>query len=643
MTPSEAAKLLDLPLDATSEQLEARFLELRTRLEDKIAKAPTPGLKAKYRESLEQITAAFESLTLAADSSALPVLNKQSAVSAQPSAPGPASPRAASSASGLRSQVSGLPTKPKSSSKEFLIVALIAVAVLGVGGWFVMKTRADHAAAADKARLEALAKTEAEQRVAAEKAEQQRQAEAARLAGEEEKARRATAEKAEQERRDRALALLRSQLAQLKVQAEALFVDEPTKAARRLSELKSDERALAREKETGALARLRAQVDAQQNYVDTLEAILGRHPAKSTQAQATELVGARELEPATEAVALFTSQLAKLDTLVSEARQKVEGALYGILRVENSSAEVQWTFTDGFGEIHRGSGAQTIPRVGIGTGRIDFSRAGWPGLSQSVLIRRGATATAAAEFRPARLTLTGTPAGAAFALSNGQKGTIPAEVEVIPGKVQLSVQLVDHSPHSEQLELGFGEARTVKVALEQEPMWSVAELTDLAQRITNQVAMGIPYTSKLYSLSSSDPGMLVAVSSAMPLNATVPAYPMPDPTLLLARGQAVPVYFGGWNGNTFVNQGTRASNPQFLPVDQDLRPNCGGVVHLAGMIEPRNGRWISTPVVFATSNPALAAAAQQWVNSVRLSLAGPAPAAGVTQYRVLFSIRFRAR
>ena len=47
MTPAEASRLLDLPDHATPDQLEARFTELRTKLEEKIGNAPTPGLKAK--------------------------------------------------------------------------------------------------------------------------------------------------------------------------------------------------------------------------------------------------------------------------------------------------------------------------------------------------------------------------------------------------------------------------------------------------------------------------------------------------------------------------------------------------------------------------------------------------------------------
>src|SRR5688572_12348828 len=137
MTAADAAKLLELPADATPEQLEARFLELRARFEDKIAKAPTPGLKAKYRESLEQITAAFETLTLSADGSSLPVLQKQSAGSYQPSVSNAAPLGGPATAGSPRGISASSPVPKKSgSSKEFLIVAFIAVAALGAGGWF---------------------------------------------------------------------------------------------------------------------------------------------------------------------------------------------------------------------------------------------------------------------------------------------------------------------------------------------------------------------------------------------------------------------------------------------------------------------------------------------------------------------------
>src|SRR6478609_8144812 len=134
MTPAEAAKLLEVAPDATPEQLEARFLDLRRKLEDKIAKAPTPGLQAKYRDTLAQITTAFETLTLAADSSSLPVLHKPSAVSDQPSAGSTApaghslgdgrSPRTAAPAVPAPAPVA---KKKSGNSKEFVFVALFAV------------------------------------------------------------------------------------------------------------------------------------------------------------------------------------------------------------------------------------------------------------------------------------------------------------------------------------------------------------------------------------------------------------------------------------------------------------------------------------------------------------------------------------
>ncbi|MDZ4797703.1 MAG: hypothetical protein SGI92_06035, partial [Bryobacteraceae bacterium] len=202
MTPPDAAKLLELPLDATPEQLEARFLELRSKLEDKIAKAPTPGLKAKYRESLAQMTEAFETLTLAADSSTLPVLKKQEAGdrSQKPEHQTGVTAPAQSAPPNQKSKIQN--PKP---GKEFLIVAIIAVLVLAGGGWFIMKTRAENA---ERANVEAAAKAEAQ----AEKARQESQFSALRAAQAEAKIRWETAER------------------------------ELSAAERRLSELKSDQR-----------------------------------------------------------------------------------------------------------------------------------------------------------------------------------------------------------------------------------------------------------------------------------------------------------------------------------------------------------------------------------------------------------------
>lgn len=99
MTAAEAAKLLDLAPGTAPEQIEARFADLRAKLEDKVAKAPTPGLRDKYRSSLALVTSAFETLTLNADTDSLPSLRRGSAATPSPArTPPPATPPPASTA-----------------------------------------------------------------------------------------------------------------------------------------------------------------------------------------------------------------------------------------------------------------------------------------------------------------------------------------------------------------------------------------------------------------------------------------------------------------------------------------------------------------------------------------------------------------
>jgi TonB family protein len=294
MLPADAAKVLDLPPDATPEQIEARFLELRRKLEDKIAKAPTPGLQAKYRESLAEITTAFEALTLAADSSSLPVTTKQGTGSKEPGVtPGaPVSAPASSSPSGLRSQVSGLPTaRRKSGSKEFAIVALIALALLGGGGWFVMKTRAENA--------------ENERIAAEQKLQANREAEAQKKSQEEEKVRLAAAEKAEKERLAGQLASLKSRFAELDIAYEAVMRSEAL-AERELADMKSELRGLARDTANAETRRLEQRISAQTAYLAWLRQTLPTHPASVHRARAASLLESRSIAEAAKAVDAYT-------------------------------------------------------------------------------------------------------------------------------------------------------------------------------------------------------------------------------------------------------------------------------------------------------------------------------------------------
>jgi len=300
MSPADAAKLLDLPADASPEQLEARFHELRTKLEEKIGKAPTPGLKAKYRESLDEITQAFETLTLAADSSALPVTQKQGAGSREPGTGRPA-PIDSAPSSPLQAPRSG---GRKSGGKEFALVAIIAVVVLAGGGWFVLKTRAENA---EKTRIAAEQKAEAE-----------RLAEAKRKTAEEDKLRAATAEKAERERQDRLLVQLRSRMAELNVGIDAALRSEQT-AERDLNELKSQERDL---KGTDSLEarRLAAQVRAQDRYMRWLREFLPSHPVRVARARTEELISARAVDDAGPAVDGYATALTQMQADLVQQR-----------------------------------------------------------------------------------------------------------------------------------------------------------------------------------------------------------------------------------------------------------------------------------------------------------------------------------
>jgi len=140
MTPAEAAKLLELPADATPEQLEARVLDLRRKLEDKVAKAPTPGLQAKYRETLVLVTTAFETLTLAGDSDSLPMLRRAS-VTAAPTAPAQAPTEVAPVAVPATSPAPAVSSGPRRRVWRRVRIGALAV-VLGLAAivWWYTST-----------------------------------------------------------------------------------------------------------------------------------------------------------------------------------------------------------------------------------------------------------------------------------------------------------------------------------------------------------------------------------------------------------------------------------------------------------------------------------------------------------------------
>jgi hypothetical protein len=405
MSPADAAKLLDLPIDATPELLEARFLELRRKLEDKIAKAPTPGLQAKYRESLAEITTAFETLTLAADSSALPIAQKSQVSS-------PVAKRLDEPAIALATAGGFQPAKrAKSGGKEFILVAVVAVVILAAGGWFVMKTRAENA---EKARLAAAAKTE-----------QERLAEATRVAAELKK----QAEEAERGRLEKLSAQLRADLAEAKIGWEAIEREERT-AERRLTELKSDLRNL-RDVPAGRLAESRAMVAAQQGYYDWLSDTLARHPAKIARGRAEEMLAARQPDDAHPVIQEMSSALRSLETEISRRRQDAL-VLDGILAIK-THPNAKWVVMDAFGRVHRGKGPAAIDGVAIGRAEAEFTLPFWKPRKETIPVVAGKTVEMSAEFATYNYALESKPTGATVLLADGTAvGTTPVRLQDLP-------------------------------------------------------------------------------------------------------------------------------------------------------------------------------------------------------------------
>jgi cytoskeletal protein RodZ len=428
MSPLDAAKLLEVAPDATPEQIESRFLELRTKLEDKIAKSPTPGLKEKYRATLTEITTAFETLAITADSSSLPVLRRETPPTTEGGRPAPDAGGQKSEASPIRPLATAhrAPVAKRSGGREFALVAVIAVAVLGGGGWFVMKTRAENA---EKERVAAEAKAAAEQKAAQEK----KQAEDARLAKD-------AADKAEKERQDRLFTQLRTRMAELNVPYDALMRTEQA-ADRELSDLKSQEREQARDNKGGptpAMRRLSAQVQAADRYTAWLHDTLPVHPAKIAKAKADELISARSVDDAAPAVEAFAAGIQKMQSDIAAAKASM--AVTGSVDLTSNLTGTTWQFTDGFGIARTGTSPQKVDDVASGRASVIFRRAGWPDVTRNIEVKAGAKASVAADFPIGSARITSNPAGAAVKQGAALLGVTPLDLtQVPPGPLEVRV------------------------------------------------------------------------------------------------------------------------------------------------------------------------------------------------------------
>jgi len=454
MTPTEAAKLLDLPPDATPEQLEARFLELRRKLEDKIAKAPTPGLKAKYRDSLSEITTAFESLTLAADTSDLPVLQRAAKVER-------VVPNALSGNSPLPAPSS--PPPARKSNREFLLVAIIAVVVFAAGGWFILKTRAE---SAERARVEAAAKAEADQRATLAKAE-------------------AETEKARQETQ---FSALRAAQAEAKIRWETAE-RELSAAERRLSELKSDQRnaeklpATAERELTTGLTTLETEVAAQRASLLALGKTIrftsepaglnvqgtdayGRNFSGTTPAAVSLPWGAAQVTVSSPGKGWADTKRTLRIGRDSETEVKASFAL-STAQITSTPSGLAYTLTNPAGLSRRGTTPADLKDVPTGAATLKLARSAWPDIEQAVEIAAGQPNAFTAGFAPGSLTLTTEPTGATVIADGKTLGVTPLTLEnLIPGPRRYSLALKGHKSAAVSGQVKMRETTALTASLE---------------------------------------------------------------------------------------------------------------------------------------------------------------------------------
>ena len=171
MDIDEAYRLLGLSSDANEQQRHEAYEAQQQALREKIAKAPTPGLRVKYESGLETLQQAIEVVEESLDDSALPVLQPQ-LTEGKTEAKGLPPEMIASAAASAPAPNTVQAPGSKGYTKE-IIIAVILVAACVAGGYFYWQHTED-LRIKEEQRIEnerlAAEKKAAEEKAAAEKA-----------------------------------------------------------------------------------------------------------------------------------------------------------------------------------------------------------------------------------------------------------------------------------------------------------------------------------------------------------------------------------------------------------------------------------------------------------------------------------------
>lgn len=473
MTIQEATKLLELPDHATPKQVDARFLELRTKLEERIALALTPGLKAKYQEGLASISEARRVL-LAGETSG-PVDTGQAAQLLGVSADDTVDEIVARAAEMtaqleerlLKAPTPGLesryrealveieqardvllgtsavrPTTPASQVPPSIEAASIVrpsrrrplvwagtVAVLVLAGVFAVLHFRNQEAGRQQAAAEAATAAQAEiARQAAEVAETTRLAEQERAAARErERERKIEAEAAAEQKR------LAARVEELRGRLAAALVgwERAERSLRETEQELADLRSEPSPVHPARQAEFTARHAALEDMGQWLRGYLAEHPARKHRRRAEEALTDGRLKEAATATEALAGELDNLEeTIQSESERRL--SITGSAEITSEPVGLDWELTDGAGKTWRGQTPTVLGEITPGPARVIFSRPSWPEVRRNVEIHRHQQAAASAVFSPGAVNLMSRPAGATVRREGTVLGTTPLKLEGLP-------------------------------------------------------------------------------------------------------------------------------------------------------------------------------------------------------------------
>ncbi len=488
MTLTEAARLLELPQDATPDQLQARYQLLRTRLEEKIETAPALYLKERHRVALTNLTAAYELLKLAGEvlvSGQAGSAASEQAESASPAPapvplspppsspiPAPARPAPAPIAAVARPAAQPAPVPippPRSGSKRGLAVALafglvVILAVVGGGAWLKQKRAAT--AEAERVRTSLLTRqTDARarwERLDAEAAAAE--GELARLKGELDAAQNlaapALAELQARHRAQRAFvdwflpALAESPAKALLARLDAALAGQapadtaPTEAELQAALTQVEQELGAEKARLLALGRPLNLVSEPAGLRYTLTDAYGRSSEGLTPATIEVPWGQTQVSIAAPGPAWAGF---KQDILISHAGVGEVKAVFAMTtaRVASSPGTLAYELTFAGGASRRGLTPVDLEDVPTGPATLKVSRPGWPDIEQAVEITAAGPNVFTAEFVPGALTLNSEPAGATVTAGDKDLGVTPLTLEDLsPGEHVFRLKLTGYSAAS---------------------------------------------------------------------------------------------------------------------------------------------------------------------------------------------------